>query len=52
MRNRLTNVKGLEKLMQLKRLTLWNNPELTKARIDELQKALPNVVIRSGQQVP
>jgi uncharacterized protein (DUF1499 family) len=39
--NRLTDAKGLEKLTQLKELTFWNNPELTKAQIAELQKALP-----------
>ena len=38
----LTDVKGLEKLNQLKVLYLDNNPDLTKAQIDELQKALPN----------
>ena len=40
--NQLTNVKGLEKLTQLKLLYLGGNPDLTKAQIDELQKALPN----------
>jgi len=40
--NKLTNVKGLEKLTQLKALYLRHNPNLTKAQIDELQKALPN----------
>jgi uncharacterized protein YcfL len=46
--NQLTNVKGLEKLTQLKRLWLDNNPDLTKAQIDELQKALPNCEIFSN----
>jgi len=39
--NRLTDVKGLEKLTQLKELKLWPNPDLTKAQIDQLKKALP-----------
>jgi len=39
--NQLTDVKGLEKLTQLKYLILAFNPALTKAQIDELQKALP-----------
>ena len=39
--NRLTNVKKLKKLTLLKELHLQDNPELTKAQIDELQKALP-----------
>ena len=46
--NQLTNVKGLEKLTQLTRLNLWNNPDLTKAQIDELKKALPNCKILSN----
>jgi len=40
--NKLTDVKGLEKLMQLKVLSLRHNPDLTKAQIDQLQKALPS----------
>ena len=44
--NQLTEVpKGLEKLTQLKTLSLHNNPDLTKAQIEELQKALPNCKI-------
>jgi len=43
--NRLTDVKGLEKLTQLKALNLYNNPDLTKAQIEELQKALPKCKI-------
>ena len=39
--NQLTEVKGLEKLTQLEYLWLVDNPDLTKAHIDELQKALP-----------
>ncbi len=39
--NKLTDVKGLEKLTQLENLILRNNPALTKAQIDRLQKALP-----------
>ena len=45
--NQLTDVKGLEKLDQLTRLHLQGNPALTKAQIDELQKALPNCKIIS-----
>jgi len=41
-------VKGLEKLTQLKELILLKNPDLTKAQIDELQKALPNCKIYSN----
>ena len=39
--NKLTDVKGLEKLTKLEVLALSGNPDLTKAQIDELQKALP-----------
>ena len=46
--NQLTDVKGLEKLTLLKTLYLKDNPDLTKAQIDELQKALPNCKIRSN----
>ena len=46
--NQLTDVKGLEKLTQLSSLILLNNPSLTKAQIDELQKALPNCRIHSN----
>ena len=45
--NKLTDVKGLEKLTQLKRLSLRYNPDLTKAQIDQLQKALPRCDIQS-----
>jgi len=38
-------VKRLEKLTQLKFLFLDGNPALTKAQIDELQKALPDCKI-------
>ena len=44
-RNQLTDVKGLEKLTQLETLDLSDNPDLTKAQIDELQKALPKCKI-------
>ncbi len=47
-RNQLTDVKGLEKLTQLKYLKLFDNPDLTKAQIDQLQKALPNCKILSN----
>jgi Leucine-rich repeat (LRR) protein len=46
--NKLTDVKGLEKLNQLMRLNLRNNPDLTKAQIAELQKALPKCKIHSN----
>ena len=46
--NKLTDVKGLEKLDQLQFLYLGHNPDLTKAQIDELKKALPNCVISSN----
>ena len=45
--NRLTDVKGLENLTQLTRLSLRDNPDLTKAQIDELRKALPKCAIGS-----
>ena len=43
--NQLTEVKGLEKLSQLTTLWLGDNPDLTKAQIDQLQKALPKCKI-------
>ena len=43
--NQLSDLKGLEKLTQLKVLNLKGNPDLTKAQIDELKKALPNCKI-------
>ena len=46
--NNLTDVNGLEKLTQLKSLRLQNNPNLTKAQIDELKKALPKYKIESN----
>ena len=46
--NQLTDVKRLEKLTQLKELYLYDNPDLTKVQIDELQKALPNCIIHSN----
>ena len=39
--------KELEKLTQLTSLDLRDNPDLTKAQIAELQKALPNCEITS-----
>ena len=45
--NKLTDVKGLEKLTQLTILDLRFNPDLSKAQIDELQKALPKCRINS-----
>ncbi len=47
-RNQLTDVKGLKKLTRLTELDLIDNPALTKAQIDELQKALPKCDIRSN----
>jgi hemolysin activation/secretion protein len=44
--HQLTDVKGLEKFTQLKMLYLAVNPDLTKAQIDQLQKALPNCRIK------
>jgi len=41
-------VRGLEKLTQLTSLDLRGNPDLTKAQIDELQKALPKCNILSN----
>ena len=43
--NQLTDVKGLENLTNLKTLSLVRNPDLTKAQIAELQKALPKCKI-------
>ena len=45
--NQLTEVKGLEKLTQLEYLWLGNNPDLAKAQIDAIQKALPKCEINS-----
>ena len=45
---KLTEVKGLEKLTQLKYLWITGNPDLTKAQIDQLQKALPKCFIHSN----
>ena len=47
-KNKLTDVKSLEKLTQLMGLYLLNNPDLTKAQIDELQKVLPKCKINSN----
>ena len=44
--NQLTSVKGLENLTQLKELNLLYNPDLTRAQIDQLQKALPKCEIK------
>ena len=46
--NKLTSVKGLEKLTQLRKLGLYYNPNLTKAQIAQLQKALPKCKIYSN----
>ena len=46
--NKLTDVKGLEKLTQLTYLSLSNNPDLTKAQINQLKKTLPKCLIGSN----
>ena len=46
--NKLTDVKSLEKLMKLETLYLEDNPDLTKAQIAELKKALPKCKIYSN----
>ena len=46
--NKLTDVKGLEKLTKLERLVLMYNPDLTKAQMAELKKALPKCKISSN----
>ena len=46
--NKLTDVKDLEKHTQLEVLRLQSNPDLTKAQIDELKKALPKCKIYSN----
>jgi len=46
--NKLTSVKGLENLTQLTRLHLQGNPDITKAQIAQLQKALPKCFIYSN----
>jgi len=52
--NQLTDVKGLEKLTQLKLLFLYNNPALTltKAQIAELKKALPKCDLIPPRESP
>ena len=46
--NKLTSVTGLENLTQLTHLDLNHNPDLTKAQIAQLQKALPKCKIDSN----
>ena len=43
--NQLSDTKGLEKLTKLRELNLEDNLALTKAQIDQLQKALPKCKI-------
>ena len=43
--NQITDLKPLAELKELKELVLRNNPDLTRAEIDKLQKALPNCEI-------
>ena len=45
--NKLASVKDLGKLTHLKRLDLYKNPNVTKAQIDQLQKALPKCKVVS-----
>ena len=45
--NQLTDVKGLENLTRLTYLNLYNNPDLTKAQIDQLKKAWPKCMFYS-----
>ena len=44
--NNLTDVSGLAALTQLETLYLHNNPDLTKAQIDELQRVLTKCEIK------
>ena len=44
--NNLTDVSALAGLKRLERLNLEGNPNLTKAEIEKLQKALPNCSIK------
>ena len=46
--SQLTDVKRLEKLTKLEVLYLNDNPDLTKAQVVQLQKALPKCVILSN----
>ena len=46
--NKLTDVKGIEKLTHLTWLDLRDNPNLTKGQIHKLQKALPRCDILSN----
>jgi Leucine-rich repeat (LRR) protein len=46
--NKLTDVKGLENLTQIPYLHFGENPDLTKAQIDQLQKALSKCEIHSN----
>ena len=46
--NKLTDVTGLENLTNLTVLDIRYNPDLTKAQIDALKKALPKCDIRSN----
>jgi len=46
--NQLTDVKNLEQLKKLVGVDLTDNPDLTKAQIAELQKALPHCDITSN----
>ncbi len=47
-RNQLTDLKGLENLTKLNGLHLSNNPDLTKAQINQLKKTLPKCLIGSN----
>ena len=46
--NQISDLSPLKGLKQLRDLRLFNNPDLTKAQIDELKKALPQCNIHSN----
>jgi hypothetical protein len=46
--NLISDVSALKELKQLQTLSLHDNPDLTKAQIDQLQKALPKCEIQSN----
>ena len=48
-RNQITDVSALVKLTHLEKLSLLYNPNLIKAEIDNLQKALPNCKIAHSE---
>ena len=46
--DKISDVSALKELKQLEELNLRGNPDLTKAQIDELKKALPKCKISSN----